>query len=182
MPSSQAVIGFWRWFARGSGGRSGLQRLLNCWLLLHVVIGIVLAWLVPRSIEQAAQSVLLPLVGVLVGLTFAWIGNAYAVLQTPEIEDLSSHLPGGMSDYVHTFQLAVLLLLVASVLWGAAGLGVFDRPCLFNCPTWTYFACKASLFAIASLGTRECWHVVTGAQLLLLIRSRIRKHNSGSGS
>ena len=32
-------ISFWRWFFRGTGGKAGLRRLINAWLLFHLAIG-----------------------------------------------------------------------------------------------------------------------------------------------
>ena len=89
MMFNRRSISFWNWFFRGSGGKLGYSRLVNRWLLLHLAVGIALAWIIPASLSSAADSVLLPLVGVLVGLCFAWAGNAQALLQAQELKELA---------------------------------------------------------------------------------------------
>lgn len=140
-----------------------------------------MAWSVPLSASKAANTVLLPLAGIFIGLTFAWAGNAQALLQSSEIDDLTKYHPGGFEEFVHVFQLAILVLLGTLVGWGIAGLEVFDA-------TWptphrirTYFAVRSTLYASASIALRECWHVVLGSQLLLLVQRRIRSAR-GSGN
>jgi hypothetical protein len=167
-------VSFWGWLFRGSGAGPGIRRFFDRWLVGHLGMGAALAWLVPVSISEAANVVLLPLAGILIGLTFAWAGNAQALLQAAEIEDLAEMRKGGFPEYVFTFQMAVFVLLVTLVAWGLGGLGVFDQVCLWACPTWAYDATKGALFALSSAALRECWQVVVGAQQLLLVRRQIR--------
>jgi hypothetical protein len=167
-------LGFWRWFLRGGRGR-GWRKFADRWLLLHLTVGLVLAYLVPAGLSSAATTVLLPLVGILIGLSFAWAGNAQALLQTEEIEQLADYRPGGFEEYVFTYQAAILTILSSVVLWGVAALGIFDLPCPWSCPTYVYFATKVALYAFSSITIRECWHVVLGAQMMLLMRRRIRR-------
>lgn len=127
-----------------------------------------MALLLPTDVQTAASTVLIPLAGVLVGMSFAWIGNAQALVQTAQIERLATLSGEGIEKYVHTFQLAILIILVAVVLWALAGLGVFALPCPLTCPTWAPGFAIGVLFFVASLAVRECWHVVLGAQMLLL--------------
>ena len=166
---------FWRWFFHGTGAGSGLGRFWNRWLLFHLGVGLGLAALVPVPLAEAAHRILLPLAGIFVGLTFAWAGNAQALLQVSEIEELGAAHEGGFAEYAFTFQMAVLALLVALVAWGVAGLGVFDRPCWWDCPVLTPMLPQILLYGMSSLVLRECWHVVLGAQLLLLSRHQIRR-------
>ena len=169
------LFSYWHWFLVGSGAKPGYQRIVNWWLLLHVAVGILLAYVVEVNLTTAANSVLLPLVGILVGLSFAWAGNAQALLQSREIEKLAEHHEGGFKEYVFVFQTAILAILVTLVLWALAGLRIFD---LFW-PTprrhYTYFFIKAVLFSFSSLTLRECWHVVLGAQWMLIVQREIRR-------
>lgn len=166
---------FWSWFFYGTGGKPGYRRLVNKWLLLHIVVGTALAYFVRIDMQSAANAVLLPLAGILVGLSFAWAGNAQALMQTAEIEELSEHHPGGFSEYVYTYQTAILCILMTLVLWALAGLKLYDDlwPTAFKFKT--YFLVKAILFTFSSLTVRECWHVVLAAQLMLITRRRIAK-------
>lgn len=165
---------FWPWFLGGSGFRGNWRAFLDRWLIVHAVVGVVAAWLVPVPLAEAAKSVLLPLAGVFVGMSFAWIGNALAILQSDELARLVDVSDGGIEDYVHPYQSAILAILVTLVAWGLAALGVFDRSCSWNCPPQIYFAVSASLFALASITLRECWHVVSAAQMLLLTQRYVK--------
>lgn len=169
---------FWRWFFGDSSRPGGWRKFANRWLLLHVGVGVTLAWVGPLSLTDAATAVLLPLVGVLVGMSFAWAGNAQALLQASEMEVLLSHHDGGLEEYVYTYQMAVLTILVTMALWGVAGLGVIDRECVFACPAWGYGAAKTVLFTAASVTLRECWHVVLAAHWMLLAQRVVRKREA----
>lgn len=167
---------YWQWFFKGSGGKPGYRRILNRWIFLHLVVGLIVSFSVQMDVATSAKTVLLPLAGILVGLSFAWAGNAQALMQSSEIENLSEYHKGGFAEYVFTYQTAILTILVTLVLWGLAGLHIFDmrwptvsRPIL-------YFAIKTFLFLLSSLTIRECWHVVMGAQWMLLAQKQIKKH------
>lgn len=168
------MSGFWEWFLTRRWGDPGIAKFRDRWLFIHLAIGILLAWAVPSSLADAARTVLLPLASVFVGLSFAWAGNAHALLQTTEIEKFSDKHPAGVRNYVFTFLAAILTILVTLVLWGLAGLGLFDKrwPTVNN--PQLYFAAGTLLYGFASLTLRECWQVVNGAQLLLITRRDIR--------
>jgi hypothetical protein len=144
------------------------------WLIVHLLIGLSLALVIPVPLAEAAKAVLLPLASVFVGLSFAWAGNAQALLQTTEIEEFTAKHPAGIRNYVFTFLAAILTILVTLVLWGIAGLGFFDKqwPTLIH--PKLYFVVATILYAAASVTLRECWQVVIGAQLLLLTRKDVK--------
>jgi hypothetical protein len=159
---------FWKWFFRGLRSRSGLSRLLlGWWTLAHGALGVSLAFLIDKPLNEIATGFLLPLASILVGLSFAWAGNAQALLQTDEIEKLVKHLPDGIETFLYGFQGAILVILITMTLWGLAAVGIFDR---------LEPVAEALLFALASLAVRECWHVVLATQLLLLSRFTMRKN------
>ena len=171
------MITFWRWLISGTGNGAGAKRFIDWWLLLHVAVAGVLAYFLPISLKDAATSLLLPVAGIFIGLSFAWGGNAQALLQSKEIEEVSKFKDGGFEDYVYTFQSAILLILITLCLWAIAGLGFFD---LFwpICPKSIQYKLIAFLlFFFSSITLRECWHVVLGAQTLLLVRFEVRKRN-----
>src|SRR5690349_15998442 len=97
---------FWRWFFRGTEGKPGWLKYRNRWLIVHVAVGAMMALVLPGSLADAAKSVLLPLVGIFVGMSFAWVGNAQAIIQTAEIDRLAKEQGGGIENYVFTFQSA----------------------------------------------------------------------------
>lgn len=169
------MISYWRWFFRGSGGRPGAIRYLDVWILFHFCLGLTLAWIVPATLAEAAKDLLLPVAGVFIGLSFAWGGNAQALLETPEIREMVDEHSGGFAEYVYTFQSAILFLLVTLVLWTFAGLGIFDKVWPTQAMDCLYMGIATLLYFLASLSLRECWHVVLGAQWFLLARHNIRK-------
>jgi len=141
----------------------------------------------PISLKEASTSLLLPVAGILIGLSFAWGGgNAQALLQTKEIEDIAYFKKGGFEDYVYTFQSAIFLILVTLCFWALAGLNIFDSiwPTCNN-KIWyrlligfIFFLSLmiGFIFFLSSMTLRECWHVVLGAQQLLLMRFNARKN------
>ena len=107
---------FWRWLILGRESASGVRLLLcNPWTIVHLAIGIGLGKVVDLPVHEAAQLFLLPLAGIFVGLSFAWAGNAQALLMEKEIELLSDFHPDGIHTYVYTFQLAILVILVTLI-------------------------------------------------------------------
>ena len=167
-------IGYWHWFLKGSGGKAGFRRILNKWILFHLSIGLVLTLLVKVDLQTAANAVLLPLAGIFVGLSFAWAGNAQALMQTSEIDEMANFHEGGFEEYVFVYQTAILTILVTLVFWGIAGLSVFDTQWPTQVHNKCYFGVKILLFTLSSLTLRECWHVVMGAQWMLLVQRKIR--------
>lgn len=172
--ANDQLVSYWKWLFRGSGGQPGFRRVFNKWLLLHLLVGVILSLSVSLKLQECSNTVLLPLAGVLVGLSFAWAGNANALLQTEEIEKMSERHEGGFAEYVFIYQTAILTILVTLVLWGFAGLAVYDRTWPTDSNPKLYFTLKTLLFTLCSLALRECWQVVSGAQWLLRIRKEIR--------
>ena len=166
---------FWRWFFSRAYGRPGCLKVVDLWLLVHAAVGFFLAALIPGSLESVAGTILLPLVGILVGLSFAWAGNAQALLTSREIEDISQYHEGGYADYVFTYQCAVLLLLVALVGWGLAGMGLFDQTWPTSESPTIYGVVRFGLFSLISLAVRTSWEVVLGTQMLLIMRGVFRR-------
>ena len=168
-------MSFWHWFFKGSGGKAGYRRLLDRWSLFHLGVGLLLAWLVQMELTAAADTVLLPLAAILVGLCFAWAGNAQALLQTEDLQKMSKFHPGGFPEYVYTYQSAILAILVTLAAWSLAGFSVFDKAWPTANSKCSYFLVKTVLFAFSSLTLRECWHVVLGAQWMLLTKYQIKQ-------
>ena len=176
--TNSSPFNYWHWFFKGSGGKPGYKRLINRWFPLHLLIGIIISWLVEMNLKEAANTVLLPLVGILIGLSFAWAGNAQALLQSEEIAELSEQREGGFSEYVYSYQTAILAILTTLVIWGVAGLGIFDSRWPTPDISIAYYIVKVFCFTLISMTLRECWQVVLVVQWLLLAQKEIRKHNN----
>lgn len=180
MANLQLDLRFWDWLRRGSGAGPGYRRVLDWWLVLHLLCGLGLGVAAVDCLKEISRAVLLPLAGVLVGLAFAWAGNAQALLQTEQIQEMTNFRVGGFAEYVYTYQLAILVLLVTLSFWGLCAIGIWDDRwprCTFF---WPYLAVKTIAFGMLSLSIRECWHVVLGAQLMLILRRNLTKPRSKS--
>lgn len=179
--SDKELISYWQWLFKGSGARPGYRRILDKWLLMHIPIGVILSLLTSLDLQACANAVLLPLAGILIGLSFAWAGNAHALLQTEEIGKLSEYHQGGFVEYVFIYQSAILTILVTLIFWGFAGLGIYDQTWPTRCNPKIYFSVKTFLFVLSSLTLRECWQVVSGAHWMLRIRKEIKDHLDKDG-
>jgi hypothetical protein len=177
MQNYESKFNYWYWFVKGSGGRPGYQRIINWWMFFHLAVGLIVSFLVPVCIEQAANKVLFPLSSIFIALSFAWAVNAQSLMQSEEICKLSEYHAGGFTEYIFIYQTAVLTILSTLVVWGLAGLGIFDiRWPTINNPE-LYFIIKTILFTMFSITLRECWQVVVGTQILLLVQREIKKHS-----
>jgi hypothetical protein len=168
------LIEYWKWLFVCESGECGIRRFLDRWLLLHILICVILSFIVPVTLRDAANTVLLPLAGIFIGLSFAWGGNAQALLQTEEIEGMTNYHKGGFQEYVFVYQTAILLILITLILWGLAGFDIYDKIWPTNDRAVAYFIIRFVLFLFASLTVRECWQVVIGAQMMLIARYRIK--------
>ena len=167
------MLTFWDWFFKGSGGKRGFRAIINIWLFFHIIIGILLSIIVNIPLNEAANTVLLPLAGIFIGLSFAWAANAQALMQSTEIRELAANHPGGYFHYLYTFQTAIFVIIITLIFWGLAGLSIFENLHCNPNQRIIYFLVKTILFTFASLTLRECWHVILGVQMLLLIQNQI---------
>lgn len=161
---------YWTWLFRGLQGKPGIFKLWDRWFVLHILIAILMAFWISVPIDRAAQTLMLPLAGIFVGLSFAWAGNAQALLQSDEIERLAKQHDDGIENYIYTFQTAILTILLALVGWGLAGLRAFS----VHCPVPLETIMEGVLYLISSIAFRECWSVVLGSQILILMRYNIK--------
>jgi sterol desaturase/sphingolipid hydroxylase (fatty acid hydroxylase superfamily) len=175
--NKKKFITYWYWLFTNKKDFQGYKKIFNKWLWLHFSIGVLLTMTVPLSLSQASNTVLLPLAGVFIGLSFAWAGNAQALLESKEIYEFSKNRKSGLLEYMYTFQTAILVIIVTLVLWGLAGLHLFDEKWLkINMP-YLYYIIKTLLYFMSSLTLRECCHVVLGSQYLLQTKINNRAKN-----
>lgn len=184
------MIKFWTWFFKGDTvedyhadpskgpcpkGTAGIRAYFDRWLIFHIAVGFLLMFFVPMRINEAARSILLPLAGIFIGLTFAWGGNAVTLMQSEEINILADYKPGGLREYVFKFQAAILVLLFTMVVWGLAGLDIFESLYCNSQLNIIYKSIEVILYSFVSLSLRDCWHVVMGAQAMVLYKRSIIK-------
>lgn len=175
---------YWSWLLLGKRTKQGERRspgighLINGWLIGHAVIGATLTFVSHKPLDQAAAAVLLPLAGVLIGLTFAWAASAQSILQSEEWEHISKIKP--VEDYVYKYQTCIFIVLSALVFWGIAALGVFDQwrpegPQANVIPPLWYHGASWALFASTSTAIRQCWQVVMAAQMSVIMKTEIKE-------
>lgn len=173
-------INFTSWILKGyENSKPGYKRVFNAWLILHICIGFLLAFLIETPIQKVSQTILLPMMGVLIGLTFAWAGNAQGFIQSREIIALSKNKPGGYIDYIFTYQLSILIVLVCSGLWGLAAIDfreivVGDQTIhLKYLPETAKLIIKAILYFILSVAIHESWSVIKGVHYFLIVKNKV---------
>ena len=174
---------FWEWLFKGIDGEPGYKLIGNNWLLVHLNIGLLCAAFIPVSLDVAASIVLLPLAGILIGLSFAWGGNANALIQTSEIKEVAAQLKGGIEDYIFGYQLAILAMFVTLALWALAALGLAEyihQTAFIG--SFSYNLVEVFLYGVASLALRECWHVVIGVQYKLVMKIRLEEEHKRKSS
>lgn len=193
---------FWKWFLFGHEAGAGWRRIVDGWVVGHVIIGFCLFVTIPMPTMKASGVVLIPLASIFIGLTFAWIANVQSILASSEIEKFVEYRSGGFPEYVFPFQLGVLTVLICLLAWGLAGVGVmgfaFGKCSALlkgdgggNAFTWSKVAwesifgeCRGfsisevALYSLISFSVRECWRLISGTMLLLISRHVIAKHEN----
>ena len=181
---------FWRWLIKGLNGKAGYWSVVNWLLLSDFGIALFFAFLIDLPVQDFAPRVLVPLSGILFGLTFAWVGTATALLSDKTIEAMAEHNEDGVALYVYKFQLSVLISLSAVVAWGLSSSGITDRydflvlQWKLHCtwPSSKIFASELFLYFISSFCVRICWQTILGAHALILTRNYIRiEHKKRTG-
>lgn len=176
----KSKINFGAWLIKGyEGSLPGYKRIVNWWLIFHIVLGIVAAVIIESPIKEVSKAILLPLMGVLIGLTFAWAGNAQGYIQSKEIIEISKHKKGGYIDYIFTYQLSILIVLLCTGLWLLPAIDIrelhlFTRPVhLKYLPVAGKICIKAFLYSMISISFHESWSVIKGVHYFLIGRNML---------
>lgn len=177
-------ISFFTWFLKGFGGsKSGLKRIFDGWLIFHILIGISLAFIIDTPIKDVSRVILLPLMGILIGLTFAWAGNAQGFIQTKEIIEVSKNKPGGYIDYIFIYQFSIFSVLLCTGVWAIAAFDIkqidcFDRPVHPRFLTYLQkTGIKSILYFTLSFTIREAWSTIQGVHYFLIVKNKIYENN-----
>lgn len=178
-------ISFSIWFFRGiDGSKSGLRRVFDRWFLLHIVVGIALGVFIDTPLKDVSRVILLPLMGILIGLTFAWAGNAQGFIQTKEIIEVSKNKPGGYIDYVFVYQFSIFMVLLCTGFWAVVAFDFkeitwFDRPIHPKYLTVIQkISIKSFLFFILSFTIREAWSTIQGVHYFLIVKNKLYERDS----
>lgn len=168
--ATRKELSFWHWlFAPG-----GRRRWLNLGLFVHLGIGVGLALVVQQDLADRARSVILPLAGVLVGLTFAWTATAITIVSSKEFRLVMEDSRQGVRGTANYFQLAILTVLASTILWAIAGLGPYNAPPSIDAAQANLCA-SVALFGFTSFAVAECWSAVNLTRLTLLAYNTVRQ-------
>ncbi|MEE9876530.1 hypothetical protein GS396_07130 [Stenotrophomonas maltophilia] len=168
--NNRPIPTFWHWFFHGVAKKPGYRRVANAWGLFHLGIGGFAAFAIEVDFQDLAKSALLPLMAILVALTFSWAGNVNSIMQTEEVRKFLEE-KGGPVEYVFTFQLCILINIAVICAWCVP---LLDLPYLLpeKSRAAVVGAMEAVLFAAVSLAIRTGWHAVVGSNMLLLEKLR----------
>lgn len=158
---------FWFWLIAPESARGGRKRWLNWLLVAHGLIGFAFASIFRGNLPECARSVILPLAGVLVGLTFAWSATAIGIINSKEFRRIMVNSRTGVRGTANYYQLAILVALSSTVLWAIAGLGPYETPSWVALRT-ARAASATFLFAFTSFAITECWSAINLTRLTLL--------------
>ncbi len=169
---------FWKWFLFGLGAREksrpGYRRLLSWFIVLDVMLGIGAMFLTDKSFEQLATSVLVPLAGVFVGVSLTWGGAAQSTMDSNELRMMGlARSDGEYADYPYAFQSAVLVIFTSLVLWGGAGMGLWDKIVKLAAGPWLRIVIGAILVGFISMSIRLCWQMILFSHELLLAKNEV---------
>jgi hypothetical protein len=170
---NKTEFSFWNWLFK-----FGFKKLVNPWAFFHLLFGSLFSLLIPINLSNTTFNIIAPLMGILIGLTFAWGGNAMVLLQSKEIQLLTSMKKEGLSGYLYTYQFSILILLTTIILWSFVGLMINIQLGLNVYTTIFKLIGKIVLLALSSLSIRECWHVILSTHWLLISKLMIEDMKS----
>lgn len=161
---NERYLSFWVWFFKGGyNATPGWKRLLS---IRSTYICFIIAFFVARitknPIEDIAASLFLPLIGIFVGLSFAWVDNMLNSLNSPAAKKmaLANTESGGYRNYLFVLQNSVFVLLLTLIFWGLTGIGVFKS--LEEKKGIGFHVWKTFLFFMLSISIAECWGIIQG--------------------
>jgi F0F1-type ATP synthase membrane subunit c/vacuolar-type H+-ATPase subunit K len=142
-------------------------------LIVHAIIGFLFALVFREDLSERARSVILPLAGVLVGLTFAWSATAIGIISSKEFRRIMENSRTGIRGTANYFQLAILVVLASTILWSIAGLGPYKTFPFISLKV-AKLATSTFLFAFTSFAVTECWSAINLTRLTLLSYNLVR--------
>ena len=101
---------------------------------------------------------------IFVGLCFSWSGQAASLLGNEKLKSFFDKHPDGPMNYIYTYQMGLLLLLVTVIYWGVMALTPEKLPCVVG------DALKMVGVALFSVSVRECWALSLGISYMLGIK------------
>jgi len=162
---------FWKWLFKGAGAsKPGIRNILNKYLIVHGIIGVISTYLIAGDPFLFASKALFPAASILIGISIAWTTRAYTVLQVKEFREAIFTANRPAEDYIYGFQLSILVVMimviyVAIMAGGGVSVSVFG-------PKWDKILAAFWLYSILSLALRECWGVINFTNMLSMLEYR----------
>lgn len=159
-----ALFSFWNWFFEGEGDEisPGIHQYFDSFSLLFFPASLLLTWLVEKPLADVSVALMLPVCGMLFGITFAWSANITVLLTTKELTKAAQFTRGGIRGHLYASQSTILIVLITAVCWGLACLGVV-----------VHFIWEFILYYITCICIRECWALILFAHQLTVARKDI---------
>ena len=160
-------------FASDDRGIRGISNIVNRWLVLHVVVGLLAALVFTTPASDIAAKFAIPAASVLIGFSFAWAGRSASLFQDKTFSRFLIEYAPPVQHYIYAFQLAILvciIYIVVDLIIVAGGIGLTSGDAGLNDQIN-----KAILFSIGSLALRECWGVINFVNLLTLQYYEVRR-------
>ena len=84
---------------------------------------------------------------------------------------------GGIKEYFFILQTVIFVMLTSIILWGLAGIGIFEmfRTKENNCAKCIYITVSFVLYAVLSLSIRICWETVSYAHHIMYTKIQLQK-------
>lgn len=168
------MITFKQWLF--SEETKGYSKILKWKQIVHLFIGLAVTYLTKTTIEQAlTQEIILPVLGIMIGLTITWAGNATNLITTDTAILLARRHENGFQDWIFTFQLSILVTLITTIYWILISLNIdinilrkilletgIETESIENLKASYHFARTTIAFTLISVTIHEGWSCING--------------------
>lgn len=162
---------FWKWLIFGTGGGpAGFWNVLDRFFLAHIAIASALTTYLGADGFTFAKTALFPAASILVGMSLAWTTRASTILQNKELQDRLFTQGRSAEDYVYSYQLAILTIIVMVAYTAIMAGGGINIEVLGD--YWDQKLSTFWMFLVMSLALRECWGAVNFTNMLSLLDYR----------
>jgi hypothetical protein len=162
------MVSFWRWlFLGAANGPPGIFNVLNWYLPIHLIVGLIAASFIRSDPFDFAAKALFPAASILIGMSLAWTTRAATILQTGDLRKALFNAKRPAEDYVYAFQLSILIIVImVAYVSVMAGGGI--EVVVFG-PDLDQRISGITLYTLLSISLRECWGVVNFTNMLSLL-------------
>lgn len=161
-------INFWQWLI--DDWKAQMKLILGDRYVFFHILGALLFGIKIIDPTKFATTILLPFASIIIGISFAWGGNAVALLSDGALQTIAEQHKKGFENYVYKFLLSILILLGTLVCWLFVATGIFCGTSSILSNIIFYF-----ILMLSSIALREVWHVILGVQYMLLWKYHINR-------